>query len=82
MQEMASYFSSLYNSRLKQFSCKTIWSQSLIISDEPLNETGYSKWSSVEPSAALENCRMVNPQGEFGDANCNMPMAFFCEQVL
>jgi hypothetical protein len=59
---------------------KLQFEKAYFVLDQPLNETGYSKWSPVESSFAGENCGMVNYQGEFGDATCSTQMSFFCEQ--
>ncbi|KAJ9593001.1 hypothetical protein L9F63_015320 [Diploptera punctata] len=48
---------------------------------EPLNATGYSKWSPKEPNYD-GNCVVVARDGLLHDTNCSEYFPFFCEQEL
>ncbi|XP_069690965.1 hemolymph lipopolysaccharide-binding protein-like [Periplaneta americana] len=52
------------------------------IFNQPLSEIGYTKWSKEPSGTVSENCGMINFEGEYGDAPCNVLMTFICEQEL
>ncbi|PSN41356.1 Hemolymph lipopolysaccharide-binding protein [Blattella germanica] len=51
----------------------------LTIFGDPVNSTGYTKWSSNQPNYD-GHCVDVDRQGRLHDTDCDIKMPFFCEQ--
>ena len=50
------------------------------VTDQTLEETGYSKTYPGEPNGGTdENCGMINKNSLLGNGFCHAPVAFICE---